>query len=74
MIAGKGFGSGKIFTRCIIFDVIKMPGVIVSREFNGQGRHTISYIIKVPLIVAKEGVRLDFLNSFVTKARGSEIL
>ena len=71
MISRKSFWSWKVLIGSLVFHIIKITRIIITREFANNWRNTVTNIFEVPLIIFEKGVRLDFFNTLVTKTISS---
>ena len=71
MVSSESLGRGKGLVDCVVFNVVKVPSVVIAGELCYHRRHAVTNRLEVPGVVGEKLVVLHLIHTTVTKTRPS---
>ena len=72
VVSSESLGRGKGFVDCVVFNVVKVPRVVITGELCYHRRNAVPNSLEVPGVVGEKLVILHFIDTAVTKTRPSK--
>ena len=72
VVSSESLGRGKGLVDCVVFNVVKVPRVVIAGELCHHRRHAVTNRLEVPGVVGEKLVVLHLIHTAVTKTGPSE--